>query len=70
MTTVKTQKLSTEAQNLFVELVNINLSSFKKVNFNMLSNTIKFYSELIPFNTVSENYLTTLCHNKGIKIKN
>lgn len=68
-TTVKTQKLSTEAQNLFIELVNINLSSFKKVNFNMLSNTIKFYSELIPFNTVSENYLITLCNNKGIKTK-
>jgi|LakMenEpi03Aug12_release.lakeMendotaPanAssembly.Ray.scaffolds.fasta_scaffold5209673_1 hypothetical protein len=70
MTTVKTQNLSTEAQNLFIELVKINLTSFEKVNFNMLSNTIKFYSELIPFNTVSENYLITLCHNKGIKIKN
>jgi hypothetical protein len=69
-TTVKTQKLSTEAQNLFVELVTINLNSYAKVSFNMLSNTIKFYSQLVPFNNVSENYLMTLCNNKGIKIKN
>jgi len=69
-TTVKTQKLSTEAQNLFVELVTINLNSYSKVTFNMLSNTIKFYSQLVPFNNVSENYLITLCNNKGIKIKN
>ena len=66
---VKTEKLSTELQNLFIELVNINLSSFEKININMISNTIKFYSELIPFNNVSENYLTTLCFNKGIKTK-
>jgi hypothetical protein len=69
-TTVKTQKLSTEAQNLFVELVTINLKNYSKVTFNMLSNTIKFYSKLVPFNNVSENYLMTLCNNKGIKIKN
>lgn len=69
MQNVKTQKLTTDLQNLFIELVNINLSSFEKVSFNMLSNTIKFYSELTPFNTVSENYLITLCNNKGIKIK-
>jgi hypothetical protein len=68
-TTVKTQKLSTEAQNLFIELVTINLNSYAKVSFNMLSNTIKFYSQLVPFNNVSENYLMTLCNNKGIKIK-
>ena len=68
-TTVKTQKLSTEAQNLFIELVTINLNSYSKVTFNMISNTIKFYSELIPFNNVSENYLITLCYNKGIKTK-
>lgn len=64
---MKTQKLSKEAQNLFVELVNINLSSYKKVSLNMIANTIKFYSELLPFKNVSENYLITLCHNKGIK---
>jgi hypothetical protein len=64
---MKTQELSKEAQNLFVELVNINLSSYKKVSLNMIANTIKFYSELLPFKNVSENYLTTLCHNKGIK---
>ena len=66
-TKVQTQKLSTEAQNLFVELVKINLKSYKKVSLNMISNTIKFYSNMIPFNNVSENYLITLCHNKGIK---
>ena len=68
-TTVKTQKLSVEAQNLFVELVTISLNDFKKVSLNMISNTIKFYSEMVPFNTVSENYLITLCHNKGIRVK-
>ena len=67
MTTVKTQTLSNEVQNLFVELVTIELSSFKNVTMNMLSNTIKFYAELKPFNTVSLNYLSTLCHNKGLK---
>lgn len=66
-TQVKTQKLSNEAQNLFVELVTINLSSYKKVSFNMIENTIKFYSSLFPFSNVSENYLITLCYNKGIK---
>lgn len=69
MSIVKTEKLSTELQNLFIELVNINLISFKKVSLNMLSNTIKFYSELTPFNTVSKNYLITLCYNNGIKTK-
>jgi hypothetical protein len=66
-TKVQTQKLSNEAQNLFVELVTINLNSYKKVSLNMIANTIKFYSNMIPFNNVSENYLITLCHNKGIK---
>ena len=68
-TTVKTQKLSVEAQNLFIELVTINLSDYKKLSLNMISNTIKFYSNMIPFNNVSENYLITLCYNKGIKVK-
>ena len=68
-TTLKTQKLSVEAQNLFVELVTINLNNYKKVSLNMISNTIKFYSNMIPFNNVSENYLITLCYNKGIKVK-
>jgi hypothetical protein len=68
-TTVKTQKLSTEAQNLFVKLVTINLSAYKKTNLNMIANAIKFYSQLTPFNKVSENYLITLCCNNGIKIK-
>ena len=68
-TTLKTQKLSVEAQNLFVELVTINLNDYKKVSLNMISNTIKFYSNMIPFNNVSENYLITLCYNKGIKVK-
>ena len=68
-TTVKTQKLSTEAQNLFVQLVTINLTAYKKTNLNMIANAIKFYSQLTPFNKVSENYLITLCCNNGIKIK-
>jgi hypothetical protein len=67
--TVKHQTLSTEAQNLFVELVKIELSNYKKNSLNMISNTIQFYSNLIPFNNVSFNYLVTLCHNKGIKAK-
>jgi hypothetical protein len=68
-TKVKTQKLSVEAQNLFVELVEINLNNYKKLSLNMISNTIKFYSNMIPFNNVSENYLITLCYNKDIKVK-
>jgi hypothetical protein len=67
--TVKVQTLSTEAQNLFVELVNIELSKYARVSVNMLSNTIQFFSQLLPFNTVSENYLITLCHNKGVKVR-
>jgi hypothetical protein len=67
MKNVNTQTLSTEAQNLFTELVSINLSSFNKVSLNMISNTIQFYGSMFPFNKVSKNYLTTLCHNKGIK---
>ena len=67
--TITTQKLSTEAQNLFVELVNVNLNSYSKVTLNMISNTIHTYANLIPFNSVSINYLTTLCHNKGVKCK-
>ena len=68
-TIVKTQKLSTEAQNLFVELITINLNAYKKTNLNMIANAIKFYSQLTPFNNVSENYLITLCCNNGIKTK-
>jgi len=68
-TTVKTQKLSTEAQNLFVQLVTINLSAYKKTNLNMITNAIQFYSQLTPCNNVSENYLITLCCNNGIKTK-
>jgi hypothetical protein len=68
-TIVKTQKLSNEAQNLFFELVTINLNAYKKTNLNMVANAITFYSQLTPFNNVSENYLITLCCNKGIKIK-
>ena len=67
MNTVRTQGLSNELNNLLVELVTIELSSFTNVTMNMLSNEIKFYSELTPFNTVSINYLSTLCHNKGLK---
>ena len=59
-TKVQTQKLSTETQNLFVELVTINLKSYKKVSLNMISNTIKFYSNMIAFNNVYDNYLITL----------
>lgn len=66
-TIVKTQKLSNEAQNLFVELVKISLSKYKKVTLNMVANNIQFYANLTPFNSVSLNYLTTLCHNKGVK---
>lgn len=67
--TVKTQKLSNEAQNLFVELVNIELRKYERTTLNMVYNTIKFFAQLTPFNNVSENYLLTLCHNKGIKAK-
>ena len=67
--TVKHQTLSTEAQNLFVELVNIELSNYKRTSLNMVLGTIQFYSNLTPFNNVSFNYLATLCHNKGIKAK-
>lgn len=67
-TVVKPQELSIEAQNLFIELVNINLRGYKKVNYNMLANAVFFYSYYTPFNNVSFNYLLTLCNNKGIKI--
>jgi hypothetical protein len=67
--TVNTQTLSKEAQNLFIELVGIQLSSYKRTSLNMVLGTIQFYSQLAPFNTVSVNYLVTLCHNKGIKAK-
>lgn len=69
-TTLKPQELSNEAQELFIELVNIHLRGYKKVNYNMLANTVFFYSWLIPFNNVTFNYLITLCQNKGIKINN
>jgi len=65
--TVKIQKLSNEAQSLFIELVKIELSNYSKVSLNIVLNTIKFYHNLTPFNSVSENYIITLCHNNGIK---
>jgi hypothetical protein len=67
--TVKTQTLSKEAQNLFIKLVRIQLSGYKKTSLNMVLGTIEFYSKYIPFNKVSVNYLVTLCHNNGIKAK-
>ena len=67
---IQKQTLSKETQNLFMELVKIELSSYKKNSLNMISNTIKFYAQLVPFNVVSLNYLITLCNNNEIKIKN
>lgn len=67
MSIVKTQKLSIEAQNLFVELVQIELKNYKKISLNMINCTIQHFGSLVPFNNVSQNYLMTLCHNKGIK---
>ena len=52
---------------LFVELVKVELSNYKKVSKNMVANTIKHFAEMKPFNTVSIEQWHCICSANKIK---
>ena len=52
---------------LFVELVKIELSNYKKLNENMVANTIQHFANMLPFNGVSLEQWYCICSNNGIK---
>jgi len=54
-------------KSLFVEVVKIELSSYKRVSENMLKNTIQFYAEMMPFNTISIEEWYCICSANNIK---
>jgi hypothetical protein len=58
---------STQLQTLFVELLNAELSSYKRVSLNMLNNTILFITEKHGFNQYPIEYWYTLASAKGFK---
>lgn len=52
---------------LFVELVKVELSNYKRVSKNMVANTIMHYAEMTPFNNVSIEKWHCECSASGIK---
>ena len=67
MKTANKFNASQTLQNLFVELVKIELSNYKRVTLNMVANTIKFYSEMAGFNKYASEYWQTVCSANGVK---
>jgi hypothetical protein len=66
MKTLKTNGME-DLKKLFVELVKAELSNYKKISENMVSNTIQFFSEMYPFNKVSIEEWYCICSANGIK---
>jgi hypothetical protein len=54
-------------ENLFVELVKIELSNYKSLSKNMVSNTIKHFAGFAPFSTVSIEQWHCVCSASGVK---
>jgi hypothetical protein len=54
-------------ETLFIELVNIEISNYKKISKCMLSNTIQYFADMEPFKIKRIEYWHTLCHNNGIR---
>lgn len=57
----------TTLKQLFVELVKIELSNYGKVSMNMVANTIQFYANMKPFNTISIEQWHCICSANNIK---
>jgi hypothetical protein len=53
--------------SLFVELVKIELSNYKKVSANMVANTIQHFAEMTPFNETSIEQWHCICSANGVK---
>jgi hypothetical protein len=56
-----------ELKELFVELVKIELSSYKLVSLSMLENTVKHFSSYHGFNEFPIEYWHCVCSLNGIK---
>lgn len=52
---------------LFVELVKVELSNYKKVSKNIVANTIQHFAEMVPFNKVSIEQWHCICSANNIK---
>jgi hypothetical protein len=61
---------SNELNNLFTEVVKIELSNYESISLNMLRNTIQHFANLKPFDNWNMIYWSTICHNAGIKYNN
>ena len=58
---------TTNLKSLFVEVVKASLSQNAKNTANTVSNTIKHFAELKPFNTISLEQWYCICSTSGIK---
>jgi hypothetical protein len=58
---------STQLQQLFVELVKIELSNYKNVTSNMLSNTIQFYANMNSFSMFKIEFWHCVASANNIK---
>ena len=65
-----TSNASKELNNLFTEVVKIELSNYESISLNMLRNTIQHFASLKPFDNWNMIYWSTICHNAGIKYNN
>lgn len=58
---------TTGLQSLFVEVVKASLSQNAKNSVNTVSNTIKYFAQLKPFNTISLEQWHCVCSTNGVK---
>ena len=54
-------------KTLFVEVVKIELSNYKKLSKNMVANTIQHFAEMKPFNKISIEQWYCICSANGVK---
>jgi len=67
MTNTNKFQASKNLQNLFVELVKIELSKYEKTTLNMVANIIKFYAEMDGFNQCNIVYWHCVCGAHNVK---
>ena len=66
---INTMTASKNLIELFVELINIELSKYNKVSMYMLANTIQHYANMSGFNQYRLEYWHTVASANGIKAK-
>ena len=54
-------------KTLFVEVVKIELSNYKKLSKNIVANTIQHFAEMKPFDKISIEQWYCICSANGVK---